>query len=53
MHLHRSNSTMVSGAGLAVVVTGVNIQSAKVQPYPAGFGNFVIGTMSLHQIMHW
>jgi len=44
---------VASGAGFNVVITGVSIPSAKLQPYPAGSGNSATGTMSLHQIMHW
>jgi len=40
---------MASGAGFNVVTTGVSIPSAKLQPYPAGSGNSMTGTMSLHQ----
>jgi len=52
VHLHRTNSTMASGAGFTVVKTGVSILLAKLQPYLAGSGNSAIGTMSLHQIIH-
>jgi len=50
VHLHWTNSTMASRAGFSVDMTGVSIPSAKLQPYLAGSGNSMMGTMSLHQI---
>ena len=44
---------MASDAGFNVVITGVSIPSAKLQPYPAGSGNSTTGTMSLQPVVYW
>ena len=41
---------MASHARFSGDMTGVSIPSAKLQPYLAGSGNSMMGTMSLHQI---